>query len=85
MAHYNGYVTDGDVLKAVVTGTNPVTITAYINDNQVMSVQDSGQFLDKSGAVPLGALDDGESRHRLFRRQWGPQMERLWILEFLGA
>jgi len=59
MAHYNGYVRDGDVLKAVVTGTNPVTITAYINDNQVMSVQDSGQFLDTSGQYHLGPWTTG--------------------------
>jgi len=59
MTHYNGYVRDGDVLKAVVTGTNPVTITAYINDNQVMSVQDSGQFLDKSGQYHLGPWTTG--------------------------
>ena len=66
MTHYNGYVRDGDVLKAVVTGTNPVTITAYINDNQVMSVQDSGH---KGGLGPwttgspgIGFFDDNGDR-----------------------
>lgn len=40
---------NGDVLKATVTGTNPVTITAYINGKQIMSVQDAGNFTFSDG------------------------------------
>ena len=43
IASHDIYLHEGDVLKAVVTGTNPATITAYINDVEVMSAQDSGQ------------------------------------------
>ena len=59
IASHDIYLHEGDVLKAVVTGTNPATITAYINDNQVMSVQDRGQFLDKSGQYHLGPWTTG--------------------------
>ena len=43
IASHDIYLHEGDVLKGVVTGTNPATITAYINDVEVMSAQDSGQ------------------------------------------
>ncbi len=43
------YLKNGDVLKATVTGTNPVTITAYVNGTQVMAVQDTGHFAFSDG------------------------------------
>ena len=43
------YLKDGDVLKGTVTGTNPVTITAYVNGIQIMSVQDAGNFTFSDG------------------------------------
>jgi hypothetical protein len=43
------YLRNGDILKATVTGTNPVTITAYLNGTQIMSVQDSGNFTFSDG------------------------------------
>jgi hypothetical protein len=36
------YVRDGDVVKATVTGTNPVVITVYINGAQIMQMADTG-------------------------------------------
>ena len=56
--------TGGDRLRAEVTGTNPVTITAYINDNQVMSVQDSGQ------AAVLGPWTTGSPGIGFFDNTW---------------
>jgi hypothetical protein len=43
------YLKNGDVLKATVTGTNPVTITMFINGTQVISVQDKGTFTFSDG------------------------------------
>jgi chitodextrinase len=43
------YLKDGDILKASVTGTNPVTITAYVNDTQIMTVQDTGNYIFSDG------------------------------------
>ena len=40
---------NGDVLKATVTGTNPVVVTAYLNGNQIMTVQDYGNFTFSDG------------------------------------
>jgi hypothetical protein len=36
------YLRDGDVLKATVTGTNPVVITAWLNGAPLMHVTDNG-------------------------------------------
>jgi hypothetical protein len=36
------YLKEGDVLKATVTGTNPVTLTAFVNGEQIMQVKDTG-------------------------------------------
>jgi hypothetical protein len=43
------YLKNGDVLKGTVTGTNPATITMYINGSQVLSVQDTGSFTFSDG------------------------------------
>jgi hypothetical protein len=40
---------NGDVLKGTVTGTNPVTITMFINGSQVLSVQDTGNYTFSDG------------------------------------
>ena len=40
---------NGDVLKATVTGTNPVVVTGYLNGNQIMTVQDYGNFTFSDG------------------------------------
>jgi hypothetical protein len=36
------YLKDGDVLKATVSGTNPVVVTAWVNGAQIMQVTDTG-------------------------------------------
>lgn len=38
------YLRNNDVLKATVTGTNPVVVTGYLNGQQIMSVHDYGNF-----------------------------------------
>jgi hypothetical protein len=43
------YLKEGDVLKATVRGTNPVTLTAFINQTQVMRVQDTGSCTFSDG------------------------------------
>jgi hypothetical protein len=43
------YLVNGDVLRATVTGTNPVTITLFINGTQVTSVQDRGSCTFSDG------------------------------------
>jgi hypothetical protein len=43
------YLKNGDVLKATVTGTNPVVITGYLNGTQIMTVQDYGNFTFSDG------------------------------------
>jgi hypothetical protein len=61
----NPYVRDGDVLMGVVTGTNPVTITAYINGDPVMSAEDSGQAgwgPWTTGSPGIGFFDDNGDR-----------------------
>ena len=64
IAYYDIYLHEGDVLKAVVTGTNPATITAYINDVEVMSAQDSGQFTSRRGGLGRpGAPASAFSQH----------------------
>jgi hypothetical protein len=45
------YLVNGDVLKATVTGTNPVTITAYRNGSQIMQATDTGQNCSPGGAA----------------------------------
>jgi len=64
------YLKDGDTLKAVVTGINPVRITAYINSVQIMQVEDVGncRFSDgkkygpwNSGNPGIGQYDSMDS------------------------
>ena len=43
------YLKNGDVLKATVTGTNPTTITMFINGSQILTVQDKGTFTFSDG------------------------------------
>jgi hypothetical protein len=43
------YLRDGDVLKGTVTGTNPVTITMFVNGSQVITVKDSGTYTFSDG------------------------------------
>jgi hypothetical protein len=43
------FLKNGDVLKATVTGTNPVIVTAYLNGSQIMTVQDYGNFTFSDG------------------------------------
>ena len=43
------YLKNGDVLKATVTGTNPATITMFINGSQILTVQDKGTFTFSDG------------------------------------
>jgi hypothetical protein len=43
------YLKNGDVLKGTVTGTNPATITMYINGTQILQVQDTGNFTFSDG------------------------------------
>jgi hypothetical protein len=43
------YLKNGDVLKATVTGTNPVVVTAYLNGTQIMTVRDFGTFTFSDG------------------------------------
>jgi hypothetical protein len=40
---YGHKLVNGDVLKGTVTGTNPATITMYLNGSPVMTVVDDGQ------------------------------------------
>jgi hypothetical protein len=35
-------IKNGDVLKATIVGTNPVLITAYVNGDEIMALQDEG-------------------------------------------
>ena len=43
------YLRNNDVLKGTVTGTNPATITMYINGTQILQVQDRGNFTFSDG------------------------------------
>ena len=43
------FLKDGDVLRGTVTGTNPVTITAYLNGTQIIQVQDTGNYTFSDG------------------------------------
>ncbi len=43
------FLKNGDVLRATVTGTNPVIVTMFINGTQVLQVQDSGTFTFSDG------------------------------------
>jgi hypothetical protein len=36
------YVKDGDIIKATVTGTNPVIVTLYRNGVQILQATDTG-------------------------------------------
>jgi hypothetical protein len=69
------YLRNDDVLKATIAGTNPVTITAYINGIQVMQVLDAGTctFSDGkkygpwiSGNPGIGQYDSRDSDFRSF-------------------
>jgi hypothetical protein len=44
------YVHNGDVMKATITGTNPVVVTLYINGSQVVQATDTGQSCSTGGA-----------------------------------
>lgn len=43
------HLVDGDILKAVITGTNPVTITGYLNGVAVMTATDDGTHVFSDG------------------------------------
>jgi hypothetical protein len=43
------FLKNGDVLKGTITGTNPVTITMFVNGTQVVSVKDSGTYTFSDG------------------------------------
>ena len=61
IADASGYAANGDVLKATVTGTNPVVVTMYRNGSQIMQVSDNGSFCGSpftSGAPGFGFYDD---------------------------
>jgi len=69
------YLKDGDVLKATVSGTNPVTITEYINGIQVLQILDDGSctFSDGkkygpwiTGNPGIGQYDTMDSDFRSF-------------------
>jgi hypothetical protein len=69
------YLNDGDVLRATVTGTNPVVITMYINGVQVLQVEDRGTFKFSdgksygpwtTGAPGLGFYDDVDNEWSAF-------------------
>jgi hypothetical protein len=69
------YLKDGDVLKATVSGTNPVTITEYINGIQVLKILDDGTctFSDgkkhgpwTTGNPGIGQYDTMDSDFRSF-------------------
>jgi hypothetical protein len=45
------YLVNGDVLKGTVTGTNPVIITGYRNNVQIMQATDTGQNCSPGGAA----------------------------------
>ncbi len=66
---------DGDVLKATVTGTNPVVITMFINGVQVLQVEDRGAYTFSDGkhygpwtggAPGIGFYDDGDNEWSAF-------------------
>jgi len=69
------YLKDGDILKATVTGTNPVVITLYVNGTQVSQVQDVGSFTFSdgkkygpwtSGSPGVGLYDSQDSNWSYF-------------------
>jgi hypothetical protein len=69
------YLKNGDILAATVTGTNPVTITAYVNGTQIMTVQDTGNFTFSdgkkygpwtSGSPGIGFYDDQDNNWSYF-------------------
>ena len=51
------YAIDGDVLKATVTGVNPVVITMYLNGAQIIQVADTGANCSPGG--PAGPFPTG--------------------------
>jgi hypothetical protein len=64
------YLKKGDVLRATVRGTNPVTLIAFINGTQILRVQDTGSctFSDgkkygpwTSGSPGIGQYDTIDS------------------------
>ena len=63
------YLRNGDILKATVTGTNPVTIKAYLNGTQIMSVQDTGNFTFSDGKK-YGPWTTGNPGIGFYGGQW---------------
>ena len=60
---------NGDVLRATVSGTNPTTITAYVNGVQIMQVDDTGQAgwgPWTSGAPGMGFYDSQDNNWNYF-------------------
>jgi len=55
------YLKDGDVLKATVSGTKPVTITGYINGVRILQILDDGSctFSDGKKYGPWAAGNPG--------------------------
>ena len=69
------YLRNGDVLRATVTGTNPVVITMYINGVKVSQVLDTGNvtFSDgrkygpwRTGTPGIGFYDTRDSNWSSF-------------------
>ncbi len=72
LADYTGPLStlnDGDELKATASGTNPTTITAYVNGTQIMQVKDSGGSgwgPWTSGNPGIGFYDNQDSHWNYF-------------------
>ena len=69
------YLSNGDVLKGTVTGSNPVVITMFINGTQVLQVQDTGTYTFSdgrhygpwtSGTPGIGFYDNVDSNWNTF-------------------
>lgn len=45
------YLVNGDVIKAIATGTNPTTVTMYRNGIQIVTATDTGQDCSPGGAA----------------------------------
>jgi hypothetical protein len=69
------YLKDGDTLKATITGTKPVIITAFVNGLQIMQILDEGMctFSDGkkhgpwiTGNPGIGQYDSKDSDFRSF-------------------
>lgn len=68
------YAVNGDVLMAMVTGSNPTTITMYKNGTQILQAIDTGQTCSPggpagpftSGSPGIGFYDDQDSNWNQF-------------------